>query len=113
MILNITFNKVSDIDDGVKFSIDKDDKNNKVVNLNTEVKEWFEKELKALNINTKPSVANFSFIETTIDQADKIANHLMNDGIVVRQLHSYKLPHCLRITIGTKKEHGQIWYKSI
>ena len=29
--LNITFNKVSDIDDGVKFSIDKD---NKVVNLN-------------------------------------------------------------------------------
>ena len=32
--LNITFNKISDFDDGVKFSIDKDEKNNKVVNLN-------------------------------------------------------------------------------
>ena len=32
--LNITFNKISEKDDGVKFSIDKDDDNNKVVNLN-------------------------------------------------------------------------------
>ena len=71
---------------------------------NIEVKKWFEKELKKLNIVSKPSVANFSFIETTKKHAKKIANHLLSDGIVIRQLDSYNLPHCLRITIGTKKE---------
>jgi len=76
----------------------------RVVKANIEVKNWFEKELRLLNIQTKPSVANFSFIETTLDHADKIAKHLMKDGILVRQLQSYDLPHCLRITIGTKSE---------
>jgi len=76
----------------------------KVVNANIEVKKWFENELKQLNIQTRPSVANFSFVETTQDQAEKIANHLLENGILVRQLDSYNLPHCLRITIGTKTE---------
>jgi len=76
----------------------------RVAKANIEVKNWFEKELRLLNIQTKSSVANFSFLETTLDKADKIAKHLMNDGILVRQLDSYNLPHCLRITIGTKSE---------
>ena len=32
--LNISFNKISEKDDGVNFTIDEDDENNKVVNLN-------------------------------------------------------------------------------
>ena len=76
----------------------------KVVNTNIEVKTWFENELKQLNIQTRPSVANFSFVETTQDRAEKIAKHLLENGILVRQLDSYNLPHCLRITIGTKAE---------
>ena len=28
----------------------------------------------------------------------------MNEGIIIRQLDSYKLPNCLRITIGTREE---------
>ena len=76
----------------------------KVVNTNIEVKTWFENELKQLNIQTRSSVANFSFVETTQNQAEKIAKHLLEDGILVRQLDSYNLPHCLRITIGTKTE---------
>ena len=77
---------------------------NRVANINFEVKKWFENELKNLKIKTMPSVANFSFLETTQDQAEKIANHLLENGILVRQLDSYNLPHCLRITIGTKTE---------
>ena len=77
---------------------------NRVANINFEVKKWFENQLKYLNIQTRPSVANFSFIETTQDQAEKIAKHLLENGILVRQLDSYNLPHCLRITIGTKTE---------
>ena len=77
---------------------------NSVVKTNFEVKKWFENQLKYLNIKTKPSVANFSFIETTQDKAEKIANYLLDNVILVRQLNSYNLPHCLRITIGTKTE---------
>ena len=57
-----------------------------------------------VNINTKKTEGNFSFIKTTKDKARKIANHLASSGIIVRQLDSYNLPNCLRITIGTKKE---------
>ena len=76
----------------------------KVVKKNIEVKNWFEKELSKLSIKTIKSVANFSFLEMSIDKANKIANHLMLDRIIVRQLQSYNLPHCLRITIGTEEE---------
>ena len=80
----------------------------KVVNTNIEVKTWFENELKQINIRTRASVANFSFVETTQDRAEKIAKHLLENGILVRQLDSYNLPHCLRITIGTKTEMEMI-----
>ena len=36
--------------------------------------------------------------------ADKIFNLLLENGIIVRQLQSYGLSHCLRITIGTRKQ---------
>ena len=76
----------------------------KIAKKNLEVKNWFEKELDKIKIKTLPSFGNFSFIETTDNQANKINNHLINDGIIVRQLHSYQLPNCLRITLGTQKE---------
>ena len=71
-------------------------------------KEWFEKELKRLNIKTKQSHANFSFIESTDKMAVKIVEALEKEGILIRQLHSYNLPNCLRITIGTLDNMNQI-----
>jgi histidinol-phosphate aminotransferase len=38
------------------------------------------------------------------EEAKKISAHLANNGIIVRQLDSYGLSNCLRITIGTKEE---------
>jgi histidinol-phosphate aminotransferase len=75
-----------------------------VVDNNQKIKDWFENELKKLNIKSRPSEGNFSFIETTEKNAKEILAHLTNDGIIVRQLDSYGLPNCLRITIGTKDE---------
>ncbi len=46
-------------------------------------------------------------IETSIDGANKISNHLANDGIIVRRLNSYNLSNFLRISIGTKEEMEQ------
>ena len=83
-----------------------DDQNyiNEVVNKNNAIKNWFEKELEKINIKTLPSFANFSFLETTTNHAIKISDHLQKDGIIIRQLDSYNLSHCLRITIGTQEE---------
>ena len=75
-----------------------------VIRENKKNKEWFEGELTKLNIKFFPSYANFSFIETSKDNAKKMSKILSKNGIIVRQLDSYNLPHCLRITIGTMKE---------
>jgi histidinol-phosphate aminotransferase len=76
----------------------------KVVNNNYIVKKWFEDELKKLDINVYNSEGNFSFVESSKEKVRKISTHLMNEGILVRQLDSYGLSNYLRITIGTKEE---------
>ena len=74
------------------------------VKLNSEIKNWFEQELKLLNIKIRKTEGNFTLIESSVDEAEKISNHLMDDGIIIRRLNSYNLPNFLRITIGTKEE---------
>ncbi len=75
-----------------------------IVNNNYKVKKWFEDELKKIDIKCGPSEGNFSFIQTSEKKARKISEHLIKEGIIVRQLDSYGLPNCLRITIGTQEE---------
>ena len=75
-----------------------------IVKNNQEVKDWFESELKKINIKTNPSEGNFTFVEMTKEEVKNISAHLANMGIIVRELDSYGLPNCLRITIGTKEE---------
>ena len=74
------------------------------VKLNTKVKNWFEKELKLLNIKIRQTQGNFTLIETSLEEAEKINNHLISDGIIIRRLNSYNLPNFLRISIGTEEE---------
>jgi len=76
----------------------------KVIKSNRDTKSWFESELEKIKIKTRPSEGNFSFVEMSDEEAKKIFVHLANSGIIVRQLESYGLPNCLRITIGTKEE---------
>ena len=79
----------------------------KIVSLNIEIKTWFENELKKMNVKTMITEGNFTLIESSLEGANKIANHLINDGIIVRRLDSYNLPNFLRISIGTKEEMEQ------
>ena len=76
----------------------------KIVKLNSEIKNWFEDELNNLNIKTRITEGNFSLIESSIEGVNEISNHLAKDGIIVRSLESYNLPNFLRISIGTKEE---------
>jgi histidinol-phosphate aminotransferase len=78
----------------------------RVISENIKNKKWFEQELKKLNIKYLPTAANFTFVECdqNSEKAQKINNLLLENGVIVRQLHSYGLPHCLRITIGMKED---------
>ena len=75
-----------------------------IVKNNQVVKDWFENELRKINIKTNPSEGNFTFVEMTQEEVKNISSHLASTGIIVRELGSYGLPNCLRITIGTKEE---------
>lgn len=79
-----------------------------IVKKNKINKEWFERELSKINIKTIESYANFSFIESTNEIAFLITQALEKKGILIRQLHSYNLPNCLRISIGTLEDMKNI-----
>lgn len=52
-----------------------------------------------------PSEANFILVDfATVERASAADAHLRKNGVIVRQVKSYGLPHCLRITIGTAAE---------
>lgn len=54
-----------------------------------------------------PSVANFLTIEFGQDAA-KIQRSLLEQGIIVRPLDNYEMPHHLRVTIGRSHEIDQL-----
>jgi histidinol-phosphate aminotransferase len=67
---------------------------------------WLTEEITRLGLKVTPSVANFILIhfpnETgrTAEAADEF---LTRRGLVLRALKNYKLPHALRMTIGTEE----------
>ena len=59
-----------------------------------------------MGIQYIPSVANF--ITIVFDSRDNVINlvqHLLENGIIVRDLIGFGLPKCIRVTIGTSKEN--------
>ncbi len=56
-----------------------------------------------------PSEANFILVDfTTTAHASAADAYLRQHGIIARQVKSYGLPHCLRITIGTAAECSRV-----
>ncbi|MDE2458641.1 MAG: histidinol-phosphate transaminase [Rhodospirillales bacterium] len=60
-------------------------------------------------LRVTPSEANFILVDfVTTARAGAADAHLRRHGIIVRQVKSYGLPHCLRITIGTSEECSRV-----
>ncbi|WP_234729452.1 histidinol-phosphate transaminase [Acidocella facilis] len=56
-----------------------------------------------------PSEANFILVDfVTVERASAADAYLRQRGYIVRQVKSYGLPHCLRITIGTSAECSRV-----
>jgi histidinol-phosphate aminotransferase len=74
----------------------------KSVTHNDEWRAWTADALSALGLKVWPSAGNFVLVSfPSADQAESCRLFLKSRGILVRQMGAYKLPACLRISIGT------------
>jgi histidinol-phosphate aminotransferase len=67
---------------------------------------WLTEEIGKLGLKVTPSVANFILIHFPLDQGRTAAEadaFLTERGLVLRVVSSYRLPHALRMTVGTEE----------
>lgn len=68
---------------------------------NARLRDWLAARLAELGVPSDVSCANFVLARfADAAEADACDEHLRGEGIIVRRVASYKLPHCLRITVG-------------
>src|SRR5690349_13081487 len=67
---------------------------------------WLTVEIQKLGLKVTPSVANFVLIHFPLERgrtSDEADVFLTKRGLVLRALKNYRLPHALRMTIGTEE----------
>jgi histidinol-phosphate aminotransferase len=65
--------------------------------------------IEATGLKVWPSEANFVLVDLeTVKQANAADAFLRTNGIIVRKVGGYGLPHCLRVTVGTAEEVGLV-----
>jgi len=75
---------------------------------NAKWRAWLEREIAALGLTVVPSVGNFVLIQfphlpgRTAGEADA---YLTARGLLLRQVASYGLPDCLRLTVGLEEDN--------
>ena len=68
---------------------------------NAKWREWLARTLAEMGVPSDVASANFILARfADASEADACDAHLRGEGIIVRRVAGYKLPHCLRITVG-------------
>jgi histidinol-phosphate aminotransferase len=68
---------------------------------NARWREWLVLKLRELGVEADLSTANFVLARfASVNEAEACDAHLKTEGIIVRRVAGYKLPKCLRITVG-------------
>jgi histidinol-phosphate aminotransferase len=83
---------------------------NKSKKLNKEGYKYFIEELSKIsdekNFKIIPSFANFLMLDLgSPERVNKINESLLREGVIIRPLIAFGLPHCIRITMGLKEEN--------
>ena len=79
----------------------------KTVQNNKEQLPIFYKAFDEMAVTYVPSFANFVMIDMrTPEKASQVFEGLLKQGVFVRVLAAFGLPHCIRITIGTPEENA-------
>ena len=77
----------------------------KTIDHNTMVRDKCTRSLGDMGLTVYPSEGNFLLVDfKTPGLAEGCRLALKNEGILVRQVGSYGLPSCLRISLGTDEE---------
>lgn len=72
---------------------------------NDRMRHWLRNALAEIGVPSDPSFANFLLARFANQQtAEDCEAHLKGNGILVRKVAGYKLPNCLRITIGSEPD---------
>jgi len=69
---------------------------------------WLAERLTELGFKVHPSVGNFLLVSFKPHDAEQVRLFLKSRGVLIRQMGSYGLPDCLRITVGTEDEIMQL-----
>lgn len=80
----------------------------KAAALNAKERDWLTREISALGFKVTTSVGNFlliGFPETGAQTAAKADAYLKSQGIILRRVGGYGLPHCLRMTVGLEMDN--------
>jgi histidinol-phosphate aminotransferase len=68
---------------------------------NARMRVWLAEALAALGVPSDTSMANFVLARfSSVEEAEACDAFLQSQGLIVRRVAGYKLPHCLRITVG-------------
>jgi histidinol-phosphate aminotransferase len=74
---------------------------NKCRTENARMRNWLAQALAELGVPSDTSMANFVLARfASADEAEACDAFLQAQGLIVRRVAGYKLPHCLRITVG-------------
>ena len=81
----------------------------KCISENKRLRAWLADALASAGVPSDTSSANFILARfTSEDEATACDAWLKEAGIIVRQVAGYKLPHCLRITVGDEAACRQV-----
>lgn len=68
---------------------------------NARMRQWLAEALAELGVPSDVSMANFILARfASVEEAEACDTFLQGQGLLVRRVASYNLPHCLRITVG-------------
>ena len=72
---------------------------------NAACREWLSRSLAELDVPSDPSSANFIMARFRDEEEANACDAVFReDGVLVRKVRSYKLPDCLRITVGSESD---------
>ncbi len=73
------------------------------------IEEFSKENLASQNIIIYPSVANFILLDFgSVEVCSQANQNLLSQGIILREMSAYKLPNCLRMTIGLEEENLKV-----
>jgi histidinol-phosphate aminotransferase len=76
---------------------------------NSRMRSWLANALAELGVPSDTSMANFVLARfASQDEAEACDAFLQKQGLIVRRVAGYRLPHCLRITIGDEASCRQV-----